>query len=323
MRPSWMLTLLLAAGAAPLAACDDESTSEPAVDPATAPFVGDLPALPAGTEIEPADGMPVVPGGVWRYRVRADDWQAPPYPVTQGGETVVLPFEGETLGLGETDTPLVRKTSTVLTVDVEGTPTLVRQDVEELLYVRASNRQVGPQVRVRAITIKEREVATERFVRELSRTYSPPYVLVEDTWKTGILATNYSENVRIDQTLQQRGDEEPEARGGQATVRVSTSTAPLIEPMECQYREGVRKIEVSDALVPSLTRTYWVQPGVGVVKWQFADTENVIYTLTETNLEPAPAMLCPACTESADCADGQRCVMVAQPDGSELGRCEG
>ncbi len=109
------LLLTLAAASLPTVGCDDgDDAGTPTVDPKTAPFVGDLPALPADVTFEPADGMPVVPGGVWRYRVRAEDWQAPPYPIDRGGETTVTAFTGEAPGLVDDEAAFLRTTSTVI-----------------------------------------------------------------------------------------------------------------------------------------------------------------------------------------------------------------
>jgi hypothetical protein len=106
-----------------------------------------------------------------------------------------------------------------------------------------------------------------------------------------------SGDTRIKSTEQLAGQEEPgEPESFIIDLRVETSSDKKILLIQGKYREDVRLIEVSDDATGFLTRQYWVQPGVGVVQWQFKDTANIQWVLTETNLEPMKARhpSCPA-----------------------------
>jgi len=243
------------------------------------PYEGGVPALPAEAVIDEGDFFPMVPGSVWRYRKQTSDWQDPP-PVTQGGESTVEP--------GEDENEWIRSTVTIIDLVVEDEPAKVRQVVEELYIVTPPMAMVGAKVQFKGITVTEREVETQAFVRKLERRYLPPYTLISDAWQVGNFDTNLQgSDIRLIQSLTLRGDEEPRETEGLINYRVETSTSPQVVPMEGQYREGVRKIEVFDDFTDALARTYWVQQGVGLVQWRFRETNNITFTLTETNLESA------------------------------------
>ena len=242
------------------------------------PYEGGLPDLPEGTAVDALDYFPLEAGSVWRYRKQTAMWQDPP-PVTQGGES--------TVGLGDGENERIRKTVTIIDLLVDDAPAKVRQEITETYVVEPAVGMVGAKVKFKDITIVEREVGTERFVRKLYRSYFPAYVLISDTWQVGNFDTNLQgSEYRIEEEVTLRGDEEPRTTMGLFRYRVETSAAPQVLPMEGQYREGIRQIDVYDDLSEALGRSYWVQPGVGIVQWRFRDTNNITFTLTEANVEP-------------------------------------
>lgn len=258
----------------------------PADAGAKVPYEGDIDPLPEGTEIEDADHFPLVEGGIWRYRREAADPLAPPGPVEQGGEATI---ESVT-ELDDGTLEVVRRTVTIIDVFMDGENQKVRQVLDETFIVTPPVRLVGPRIEYKALKIEERVVETQAFVRVLERTYLPPYVFIEDAWKVGLVQTNIQVNdIRLNQSLLQAGDEEPEETGGLVTVKVQVDPVGegngAILPMEGRYREGLRKISVFDDFSSTLQRNYWVEPSLGVVKWQFAATNNIPFTLTESNLE--------------------------------------
>lgn len=245
------------------------------------PYEGPIDPLPAGSTVDEQSYFPAPEGGVWRYRRQAPDPAMPP-PVTEGGERRIERGEGED--------EWVMTTVVVLDVPVDGELTKVRQIIRETIEVVPEVELVGPQVLFKRLEIEEREVGTERFVRTLSRTYTPPYELVFDGWKTGLIGNRLQpEGIRMAETTQARGDEEPTERMGIVNVLVETTSTPLIIVMEGAFREGLHRIDVTDDFSAMLSRTYWVQQGVGIVQWQYRDTNNIIYTLTESNVEAASA----------------------------------
>ncbi|MEZ4435135.1 MAG: hypothetical protein R3F65_22245 [bacterium] len=245
------------------------------------PYEGQIDPLPAESTVDEQSYFPTPAGGVWRYRRQAPDPAMPP-PVTEGGERRVEPGEGEN--------EWIMTTVVVLDVPVDGEVTKVRQVIRETLVVVPEVELVGPQVLFKRLDIEEREIGTERFVRTLTRTYNPPYQLVFDTWKTGLIGNRLQpEGVQMVQTSQARGDEEPAELMGIVTLSVETTSTPLILVMEGAFREGVHRIDVVDDFSGMVSRTYWVQQGVGIVQWQYRDTNNIIYTLTESNVEAASA----------------------------------
>lgn len=246
----------------------------------TVPYEGEIDPLPEGTVVDEQSYFPAPVGGVWRYRKAAGNPQSPP-PVTEGGERRVE--------AGEVEGEFVLTTVVVIDVPVDDVVTKVRQTIRETVVIDPSMELVGPRVLFKSIDIEEREIGTERFVRTLSRTYNPPYELVFDAWRTGLIGNRLEpEGVRLTQITQQRGEDEPTEIMGIVTLSVTTTSTPLILVMEGAFREGVHKIDVVDDFSAMPSRTYWVQQGVGIVQWQYRDTNNVIYTLTEENVQ-APA----------------------------------
>ncbi len=256
------------------------------VDMRDVPYEGMVPELPEGATVDARDFFPMPDGAVWRYRRRPAD-PTMPGPVEQGGEAAVVATPGED-EFGEPVSEVVRSTVTIIDLEVEGEEVKVRQVIDETYLITPPSGQVGPKVRFKGMTVTEREVESGRFVRELDRTYFPPYTLISDAWQVGNFDTNLrGSDIRLMQDLTLRGDEEPRHIEGLINYRVETATRPETLIIEGAYREGVRKIEVFDDFSDTLTRTYWVQPGVGLVQWIFADTNNITFTLTESNVEAA------------------------------------
>ncbi|MEZ4466834.1 MAG: hypothetical protein R3F60_01540 [bacterium] len=257
--------------------------------PPGVPFEGAIAPLPAGTMIEPADHFPLVEGGVWRYRREEAD-PLNPGPVEQGGEASVQSVTPTDDGKLE----VVRRIVSIIDLPQDGMPRKVRQVMDETFVVTPADRLVGPRVEYKALRIEEREVESQAFVRLLERTYLPPYVFIEDAWKVGLIQTNIQvSDIRLIQALTLPGDEEPRETEGLVEVRVDVEPVGegrgSIIPMEGRYRENIRQIKVFDDFSAMLQRSYYVEPGVGLVKWVFAASNNVPFTLTETNLE-APAV---------------------------------
>lgn len=249
------------------------------------PYEGDLPALPANTAIELADHFPLVEGGVWRYRRRAED-PFNPGPVEQGGETSIQ----SVMALEDGKQEIVRRTVTIIDLDIDGEMKRVRQVIDETFVRTPEFMLVGPKIEYKRLRIEERVVEDQAFVRVLDREYLPPYIFIEDTWKVGLVQTNIqTSDIRLIQSLTLAGDEEPRETEGLVTVRVDVDPVGegngAVEPIEGAYREDLREIMVYDDFQSVIQRRYWVQPGVGQVKWQFASTNNIQFTLTETNLE--------------------------------------
>lgn len=297
MKWAWILTLMLGAWG-----CDDggggggdagmdgeggagEGGMGGGDDPRRVPYEGDMPALPANTVIELADHFPLVEGGVWRYRKRAED-PFNPGEVEQGGESTIE----SVLELEDSKQEIVRRTVTIIDLEVDGEMKRVRQVIDETFVRTPAFQQVGPRIEYKMLRIEERVVEDQAFVRVLEREYLPPYIFIEDAWKVGLIQTNIQVNdIRLIQTLQRAGEEEPTETQGLVTVRVDVDPVGegngAIEPLEGQYREDLREIMVYDDFQGAIQRRYWVQPGVGQVKWQFAATNNIQFTLTETNVE--------------------------------------
>lgn len=280
-----------------LSACDDGGSSGGGGDggggtadmgpPSNVPFTGDIAPLPEGSAIEPADHFPLLVGGVWRYR-REDPNPLDPGPVEQGGEATIQ----SVTELDDGKLEVVRRTITIIDLFINNETRKVRQVLDETFVVTPPNRLVGPRVEYKGLHIDERVVDTQAFVRVLDRSYLPPYIFIEDAWKVGLVQTNIQvADIRLVQSVQLAGEEEPKETQGLVTIRVDVEPVGerqgAILPMEGRYREGIRQIKVFDDFGSMLQRSYWVEPGVGVVKWQFAASNNIPFTLTETNVEQA------------------------------------
>lgn len=261
---------------------DPADVAPPEVDAAlpTVPYEGEIDPLPAGSEVDEQSYFPAADGATWRYRRQTPMWQDPP-PVTEGGESVMRPGEGED--------EYVRRTVMVIDLPVDGEVQKVRQIIEETYVITPPDELVGPQVLVKAIDIEERTVEGELFVRTVSRSFDPPYVLFYDTWRTGLIGeSNRTDMTTLTEVVVRRGDPEPQELEANPSISVITDTTPKILPMEGMYRDDVFQVDVSDDFANTISRTYWVQQGIGVVQWQYRDTNNIIYTMTENNVEAAP-----------------------------------
>lgn len=252
----------------------------------TVPYEGQIDALPAESTVDAQSFFPVPEGGVWRYRRQTAQWQDPP-PVTEGGEAVLL--------AGDAEGEFVRRTVVVIDLEVDGEVQKVRQIIEETYVVEPPEAQAGPRIKFKALDIEERTVDGGLFVRTVSRTYDPPYDLFPNAWLTGMVGTRVeSDMVRMTEVVQRRGEEEAEPTEGLVPLLVLTDSTPKIEPMECAYREGLYQIDVTDDFTNTISRTYWVEQGLGVVKWQYRDTNNIAYTLTESNVDDLEGTTCDA-----------------------------
>ena len=289
--PRFAMRTLLALSCVGLVACDPggggdggggTGGGEPPEQDAslpTVPYEGEIAALPAGAEVDEQSFYPTPEGATWRYRKFTDVLQDLP-PVTEGGESIVR------IGAGENE--FVKRTVVVIDLRVDEVEEKVRQVIEETYVVIPSDELIGPEVRFKALEIEERTIEGERFVRTVSRTYDPPYPLFFDTWKTGLIGTDLrAENTQLTEVVQVRGEEEPREQSANVTVQVVTDTTPKALPIEGMYRDPLFKVDVTDDFTNTISRTYWVQQGVGTVQWQYRDTNNVIYTLTENNVEGA------------------------------------
>lgn len=268
-----------------LIACDpgggsgDGEDDPPEIDAAlpTVPYEGEIAPLPAESEVDEQSYYPTPDGAAWRYRRQTADWQDPP-PVTEGGESVLRPGEGEN--------EYIKRTIVVIDLPVDDEVQKVRQVIEETYIVNPPDELIGPEVFFKSLRIEERTIEDERFVRTVSRDYSPPYSLFYDTWKTGLIGTNLSSDMTmLTEVVRVRGEEEPREVSGIVNLSVTTDTTPKILPMEGMYRDELFKVDVIDDFTNTISRTYWVEQGLGVVQWQYRDTNNIIYTLTESNLE--------------------------------------
>jgi hypothetical protein len=251
------------------------------------PFEGDIAPLPAGAEVDTESYYPTPPGAVWRYRKRSAMPQMPE-PVAQGGESSVVvspdPADPER-------EQIVRTTVTIfdLAATADQPAQKVHQTLKETLILYPPDGQVGPRLKFKALDIEEREVGTGKFVRTLTRVYEPAYTLIEDAWRVGLIAGQITERPHVTETLQEHGQEMPTEQMYIADVRVEASDHDETLLMEGRYREKVRQVQVFDDVSQQATRTFWVQPGVGIVQWVYRDATNLTFTLVESNVEtPSP-----------------------------------
>jgi hypothetical protein len=226
VRP-WLLACV-ALGGALSAGCDD-GDSAAAGDAGAgggngcgeAPFCGDLPAAPAGTaDIEARDSFPLLVGSQWRYRLREDNWQMPP-PITEGGVAE--------LKVGEAEGEVVRESSLVLDVPVpgaaDGARVKVVQVIQETLRSTPGMGDRGPKIEVVSLRITETAVEDGRLVRQVDRSWQPPYTLIEDVYRVGLIATRISSSPQMIQVTK-LGDAEPDEQRGIVEAQIATTDSP-------------------------------------------------------------------------------------------------
>ena len=243
--------------------------------------------LPEGA-VDARSFFPLADGAIWRYRRQATDWQNPPA-VTRGAMVQ--------LAAGEAENEWIRTTTANVDLNVDGAETEIDLTLTETFEVTPADELVGPEVRVKRYEIEERRADDGTILRSTDRSFFPAYVFISDAWKTGqfhTLIVNDGDNpTRLSETTFKAGDDEPRERGGILNLEVRTSDRALVIPMEGQYRDALRKIEVIDDLTNMATRTFWVQQGVGPVQWQFRAAGSVTYTLVDSNVESAPEEMAP------------------------------
>jgi hypothetical protein len=250
------------------------STGDSAGDPLN--FDGSVTQLPDSVVVDTRSYFPVAPGAQWRYRKQTDDWMTPP----NENERAVA-----TLTSGDGENEYVRSTTAFLEIDVDGESQLVRQVFEETFVIEPANMNVGPVLKVKSVQIEEFLASDGTFLNKIERDYLPPYTLMADAWRTGSFSTNTIEDHSMTETLTRAGEDEPRVTRSNLSIQVVTSVDPQVILMEGQYREGIRQIDVSDSLLGTKNRTYWVQQGVGIVQWQFQPTNNQVFTLIDASVE--------------------------------------
>jgi len=247
------------------------------------PWEGPMERLPDDAHIDARSYYPVPAGGVWRYRKRSASPENPE-PVAQGGESSVDVHP-------DPDNPereeVVRTTITIfdLPATADRPAQKIQQELKETMIVHPAEGEVGPKIRFKALEIEEREVGTGRFVRTLSRTYNPPYTLIDDAWRVGLIRPQTSERPRVKEIKQAHGEAEPTEQEFIGDVRVEAGQEDEALIMEGAYREKLRQIDVYDDVSQQATRSLWVQAGVGVVQWVYRDATNLFFTLVESNVE--------------------------------------
>ena len=277
MRFSFALIVLLIIG------CGDSSSSSGDGDsmggatdsgPNQVPFDGDIDPVEPEETVDDRSYFPLFNGGEWRYRKKSEEWNMPP-PVAEGARTHVVN--------GEDENEYLRTTVSYLTLGDDNT--LVKQTITETFIVEPAMMRVGPVVRFKGIRIEERTAEGDEWLRTTERTYLPAYRLLSDAWRTGEFETRLSEQTNVLEVITTPDSEEPQETRGLVNVEVLTSIEAQVLPMEGQYREGVRQIDVSDHFSGTRSRTYWVQQGVGVVQFQSQVNNQQTFTLMETNAE--------------------------------------
>jgi len=257
-----------------------QNMTEPASDGGTnqVPFDGEIAPPPPENLIDNRSFFPLYDGAEWRYRKKTNEWSMPPA-VTEGART--------TVESGDEDNEFRRKTIAFLTLTEGESTRSIEQTFTETFVVEPSAQRVGPVVRVKEITIEERNTEDDTLIRRTVRAYLPPYGLFTDAWRTGEFDTRLNEQVNLTETITTPDMEEPRVVRGLVNIEVVTDINPQILPMEGQYRENIFQVEVSDHFGGTRSRTYWVQQGVGPVQWQFQATNNQIFTLMEASIEAA------------------------------------
>jgi hypothetical protein len=267
-------------GAAGGEASGGEGGSAPLRD---VPWEGPIESLPGGAGVDARSYYPVPAGGVWRYRKRSASPENPE-PVAQGGESSLYVHP-------DPDNPereeIVRTTITIfdLPATADRPAQKIQQELKETMIVRPAEGEVGPQIRFKALEIEEREVGTGKFVRTLERTYDPPYTLIEDAWRVGLIKPQITERPRVKEITREHGQLEPNEQEFIGDVRVEAGGEDEALIMEGAYREKLRQIDVYDDVSQQATRSIWVQVGVGVVQWVYRDATNLFFTLVESNVE--------------------------------------
>ena len=271
---------LLALWACLLFACSETSSgggasiADTAVDPLN--FDGSVTQLPDSVVLDTRSYFPVAPGAQWRYRKQTDDWMTPP---DENERAVAI------LTAGDGANEYLRSTTAFLEIEVDGESQLVRQVFEETFVIEPANMNVGPVLKIKAVKIEEFLASDDTVLTKIERDYLPPYTLMADAWRVGRFSTNTIEDHAMTETLTRAGEDEPRVTQSNLSIQVVTSVDPQIILMEGQYREGLRQIDVSDSLLGTKNRTYWVQQGVGVVQWQFQPTNNQVFTLIDASVE--------------------------------------
>ena len=266
MRFLLVLIIILSAGVA----CDSDTSGSAGMDGMTDDDGGTASMLDAAV-VDRRSYLPVTDNARWLYARDGHSGDGP------AATTVVRRGEGEN--------EWVRETTTTFELEIDGTPENIRQVFSETMLIEPSMQDVGPVIKIRKIEIDESRLSDNSPLQRTERVYLPPYTLMADAWRVGLFATNTANDHSITETITRAGEDEPNVRQASVEVKVVSSTTGEVLLLNGQYRENVRKVEVSDSFLGTKNRTYWFEQGVGPVQWQFQSANNGVYTLLETSIE--------------------------------------
>ncbi len=229
--------------------------------------------------VESKEYFPLTKGASWRFREQAADMANPP-PVTVGSEVTILPAEGENR--------FVRQTVSYLDLPVGEETVRAVQVMRETFVRKPPENLIGPQIQLASFELIEREAGGDkRKIREIKRVYDPPYTLLGDSWHLGVIDAQMSyDNIKVFQTSWYYGQEAPTDADGQPPIKVNRSAQTETLGMEGQWRQGLYRIDIYDDFTGQLSRSYWLQEGVGPVQWRSHEAQNKTFTLYQSNLEP-------------------------------------
>ena len=258
--------LILAAGFA----CDSDTSGGAGMDGMTSDDGGMATMMDAAV-IDQRSYLPVTDNASWLYARDGHSGDGP------AATTVVR--------RGERENEWVRETTTNFELEIDGTLENIRQVFSETMIIEPPMQDVGPVIKIRKIEIDESRASDNSPIQRTERVYLPPYTLMADAWRVGLFATNTANDHSITETITRAGEDEPNVRQASVEVKVVSATTSEVLLLNGQYRENVRKVEVSDSFLGTKNRTYWFEQGVGPVQWQFQFTNNGVYTLLETTIE--------------------------------------
>ncbi len=236
-------------------------------------------ALPAAVEVEAKTFFPMPAAGetaAWRFRQQEEDFLNPPE-ATVASEMTVVQENGA----------YVRKITAVLDLNLNGEKVRALQVWKELYEKVEGHGLVGPAINLKGVELTETELdGAKRNIRHIVRTYEPAFAVLSDVWHVGEYdnSLEYSD-VTLIQDLQ-NGDEEPvHTEATVSSLKVEISSKGLTLPMEGEYREGVRRVDFFDDFSGQKTRSIWYQAGVGPVQWSSRESNNMTFTLLDTNVK--------------------------------------
>ena len=150
----------------------------------------------------------------------------------------------------------------ILTLAAGRVPTLIEQEM--IFRVLPPTEFAGQKISVYAYNLTETK--SNRVVRSIKRTYTPAYTLVLDSEMIPMAReTELTRMVTVSEEITQK-DFEPMTNEYPLEVKVIVDPMPQVLRLWGELTDNIYQITVQDEQTRGIVRSFWVKPGLGIVR---------------------------------------------------------